>query len=111
MQIDTELNGGVRVLRPHGPLVRAEIDGFVNTVREVRSTSRGRFVLDMTDLHFVDSAGLEALLELSEESNSATVSIKLAATNETVREVLDLTGITEHFEHFLDVHSAVRSFL
>lgn len=111
MQIDTELNGGVRVLRPHGPLVRSEVDEFMSIAREARSTSRGRFVIDMTDLHFVDSAALEALLDLSEESSSAAVSVKLAATNETVREVFDLTGMTEHFEHFLDVHSAVRSFL
>lgn len=111
MKIDAELNGGVRVLRPHGPLVRSETDAFLSEVREARSSSRGRFVLDMTDLHFVDSAGLEALVDLSEESHGAALTLKLAATNETVREVFDLTGLTEHFEHFADVHSAVRSFL
>ncbi len=111
MQIDTELNGGVRVLRPHGPLVRAEAEEFQTRLRQTRGTSRGRFVVDMTDLHFVDSAGLEALLDLADEANAAALSLKLANTNETVREVLDLTGMTEHFEMFADVHSAVRSFL
>jgi anti-anti-sigma factor len=111
MQIDSELNGGVKVLRPHGPLVSDESDGFASRVREARNASRGRYVIDMTDLHFVDSAGLEALLELSDEANAAAMSVKLAATNETVREVFDLTGMTDHFELFTDVHSAVRSFL
>jgi anti-anti-sigma regulatory factor len=37
--------------------------------------------------------------------------LKLCAVNKTVRQVLELTELVSHFDHFDDVNSAVRSFL
>ncbi len=37
--------------------------------------------------------------------------LKLCGANEVFREVLELTELTSVFEHFVDVNSAVRSFL
>jgi len=37
--------------------------------------------------------------------------LKLCASNKTLREVLNLTGLSPLFEHFDDVNTAVRSFL
>jgi anti-anti-sigma factor len=111
MEIDTELSGGVRVLRPHGPLVKDDADRFSMEVRSARDESRGRLVVDCADMHFVDSSGLEALVSLADEFADAALVLRLAAANETVREVIDLTGLSESFELYADVHSAVRSFM
>lgn len=111
MRIDERHHGAVLVLSPHGPLLEGEVSGFCEAVRAGRDSARGRVVLDLTDMHFVDSAGLEALLDLSEEFDGAALSLKLASANETVREVLDLTGLAGDFEMFGDAHDAARSFL
>jgi anti-anti-sigma factor len=111
VRIDEQQHGAVTVLSPHGPLVEGEVEAFCGAVRAGRDGSRGRLVLDLTDMHFVDSAGLEALLDLAEEFEAAALSLKLAAANETVREVLDLTGLTGDFEFFSDAHDASRSFM
>lgn len=111
MRIDEQKHGAVTVLSPHGPLVESECEAFCAVVRGARDEARGRVVLDLTDMHFVDSVGLEALLDLAEEFEDAAQSLRLAAANETVREVLDLTGMTGDFEHFSDAHDAARSFL
>ncbi len=99
------------VLLPHGPLLEGEVREFAEAVRGARDAARGRVVIDLTDTHFVDSAGLECLLELADEFDAAALPLKLASANETVREVLDLTGLSEEFEHFVDAHDAARSFL
>ena len=111
MEIASEFSGGVRVLRPNGPLVRTDADQFAAEVRGARDESRGRLVVDCADVHFVDSAGLETLLDLSDDFADAALVLRLAAANETVREVIELTGLSESFELYADVHSAVRSFM
>ncbi len=61
---------------------------------------------------FIDSRGLEILLEVNEELHRAGRALKLCGLNDVLREVLDLTDVwRSSFEHFLDVNSAVRSFL
>ena len=73
--------------------------------------SLGRFVLDASMIAFVDSQGLEVLVTASDELAGSGRSVRLCGATETLREVLDLTGNADRFEHFADVNSAVRSFL
>jgi len=65
----------------------------------------------MSAVPFVDSIGLEALVGLSEEMGRSGQTLRLCAANKTVREVLELTDLTSHFDHFEDANTAVRSFL
>jgi anti-sigma B factor antagonist len=71
----------------------------------------GRLVLDMSDIPFVDSKGLEVMVELAEEMAGQGQSLKLSSIGKTVREVLEITELVSHFDHFDDVNSAIRSFL
>jgi anti-anti-sigma factor len=59
----------------------------------------------------VDSRGLEALVDVTNEMSRSGQWLKLCAVNRTVRQVLELTGLSSQFEHFEDPNSAVRSFL
>ncbi len=71
----------------------------------------GRFVVDMSAVPFVDSMGLEALLDLTDLLEQSGKVLKLCGVNKTVRQVFELTEIDSLFDHFGDVNSAVRSFL
>ncbi|HYE01655.1 MAG TPA: STAS domain-containing protein, partial [Phycisphaerales bacterium] len=73
--------------------------------------SRGRLVLDAAAIPFVDSAGLEALVQAAEELAESGQTLKLCGVGETLREVLDLTELSGLFEYFADVGDATRSFL
>lgn len=111
MEIAQSKQGAVTVLRPKGPLIEADAPAFASQVRQAVAASLGRVVVDADALPFVDSKGLEALVELAEELGDSGLALKLCAVNETVREVLDLTGTAGLFEYHEDATSAIRSFL
>ena len=111
MKITEQRQGAVLVLKPDGALVEAECTAVKAKLVEAVAGSLGRFVLDLSAVPFVDSRGLEVLVEMSEELGKSGQSLRLCAVNKTVREVLDLTELTQLFEHFEDAQTAVRSFL
>jgi anti-sigma B factor antagonist len=111
MDIHESRQGAVTVLKPVGPLVLTDADQFRLRVTEVMSRSLGRFVVDASGVPYVDSRGLEALVDATEELGRAGQTLRLCGATETVREVMDITDVGSLFEHYEDVTSAVRSFL
>ena len=111
MEIHEQTTGAVRVLKPRGPLVGTDADQFKSKASETAAASLGRLVIDASAIAYVDSRGLEVIADLSEELTQSGMSLKLCGTNETVREVLELTELAGVVEHYSDAHSAVRSFL
>ncbi|MBZ0171976.1 MAG: STAS domain-containing protein [Phycisphaerales bacterium] len=111
MEFTEQRHGAVSVVQPDGALTEADADGFRARMNEAISGSMGRLVLDAGEIVYVDSAGLEALLDVSEKLGESGRVLKLTRVNETLREVFDLTQTTGSFECFDDVNAAVRSFL
>lgn len=111
MQIQEEKKGAVTVLRPEGPLTQADAEQFKARLMQVRTASLGRFIVDAAAVPYIDSKGLEALVEANEELSRSGQSLKICGLNETLREVLDLTELAQLFENYEDASAAVRSFL
>src|SRR3954469_10929958 len=111
MKIQEQHQGAVTVLKPEGPLLETDAAQFKSTAAQVLHATLGRVVVDMSGVPFVDSKGLEALVDVSEEMSQSGQTLKLCATGKTVREILEVTELVSLFDHFDDVNSAVRSFL
>ena len=111
MVIETKQTGAVTVLRPEGPVVLADAEKLKTELLNAQKEHLGRIVLDASGVPFLDSAGLEALADVAAQMSHSGQWLKLCAVNQTVRQVLELTGLASHFEHFEDANSAVRSFL
>jgi len=111
MKIQEQRHGAVTVLRPDGPLVDQDVVPFRQQLNNVRRSSLGRVVVDMGAVPWVDSKGLETLVEVTRELADSGQALRLCQTNETVREVFEITEIASMFDHYDDVNSAVRSFL
>lgn len=111
MDIQEQRHGAVTVVKPVGPLVQADAEQFRTHLEGVLARSLGRFVLDASAVPYVDSPGLESLASATETLISGGRSLRVCGAGETLREVLDLTGLAERFEFFEDVTTAVRSFL
>lgn len=104
-------HGAVNVIKPNGPLVGEQAQAIVEqAVPQVRKML-GRVVIDMSGSPYVDSAGLEVLLDLADEMSRCGQTLRLASVSATVKEVLDLTDLTNRFEYYSDTNLAVRSFL
>ncbi|MGD9789853.1 MAG: STAS domain-containing protein [Phycisphaerales bacterium] len=111
MDIQEQRQGAVTVIKPCGPLALGDADQFKTTLLDAMSRSLGRLVIDATAMAYVDSRGLEVLVEASDEASQGGHALRVFGLNETVREVLELTDLTGKFEHFEDVTQAVRSYL
>jgi anti-anti-sigma factor len=77
-----------------------EID--LSTVDELRTAVTGaagggvdKLRLDLTDVEFIDSAGLGGLLELRSTLRSQNVTLEISAGDGPVRQAMEITGLSE----------------
>ena len=111
MNINHTKEGSVTILQPVGPAVAAEVEEFDNALmRQQRNWTR-RIVLDMSEIPFFDSTGLEILCKHHRWFSEHGLELKLAGLTDMSRNILDLTRISKRFLMFADTSSAVRSFL
>ena len=111
MKLIEQQHGAVKILRPDGPLTAEEADQFRTRSLQALKENLGRVVLDASDIPYIDSRGLECLDELADELGNTGQTLKLCAISKTLRQVLELTGLSSRFDHFEDANLAVRSFL
>jgi anti-sigma B factor antagonist len=111
MKIQETKQGAVLVLKPSGPLTQGDAAEFKTLATRAVDSNLGRVLVDMTGIPFVDSLGLESMLDVTEHLQKSGQILKICGANKTLREVLVLTGLASQFDHFDDVNSAVRSFL
>lgn len=111
MKLQEQQHGAVTVYRPDGPLAEGSVPPFTTAVRAGAARNMGRVVLDLSAVPFVDSAGLEALLDLTDQLGHGGRSLKLCCVNKTVQQVLELVELISYFDLYDDANSAVRSFL
>jgi anti-sigma B factor antagonist len=111
MEFQQLSQGAVTVLKPAGPLVVAEVEPLRAAALELAVKNMGRLVLDASAVPFLDSRGIEVLVELTEQLADSGRALKLSGANSTVRQSLELVGWGDAFEYFDDVNAATRSFL
>lgn len=104
-------HGAVSVIKPDGAITEIEAEQFLVRLQDAVTSTMGRLVIDTSDVAYIDSAGIEALLDLSDRLAESGRSLKLIHVNETLREVFDLVEVSSAFECYDDVNAAVRSFL
>jgi anti-anti-sigma factor len=111
VEIQEQSHGAVTVLKPVGALTAAEAEQFKKRALEVLSVTLGRFIVDASAIPFVDSLGIEVLVDVTERLADGGRSLKVCAASPTLREVLELTGWGGAFDFFDEVQSGVRIFL
>lgn len=104
-------HGAVLVLRPEGPLVQDDAQALRDRAMLAAGPMLGRLAIDMAEAKYVDSAGLEAMLDIAEQLAGCGQTLRLAGVVPTVREILEITGQAQRYEYYDDTTSAVRSFL
>lgn len=111
MEIGIERREGVSVLRPHGELkvggpdlvLRAAVD------REIDAGSL-QIVLDLKEVHFVDSSGLGEMVYALKKLRAGRGDLKLAAANRRVAETLRITQLVRVLEMHETPESAIAAF-
>ena len=111
MRLDVSHHGAVTVLKPRGSIALDDADQFRAALEESLESSNGRCVLDFTDTLFIDSIGLEAIVDMSDRMSERGRGLRVCGVTSTLAEVFDLTGISTLLDRYEEATSAVRSFL
>ena len=70
-------------------------------IKQIDNSHGKRVVVDMSQVRFVNSGGISALVNALKESREKSVDFALAGVNKKVREVLSLTRLDKIF-HLID---------
>jgi anti-anti-sigma factor len=112
MELTEQNVGAVVVLKPTGPLTgTASAQLLRERTQTLTQRSLGRLVLDVSGVPFLDSQGIESLLDSAEAMASLGMTLRLCGASATVREVLRVTGCDDQFEFHEDTQAGARSFL
>jgi len=97
MDIESEQVGDVCVVTAHGRLDGIYSSAFANRVGELITGAHPKILIDFSDVDFVTSAGLRAVLLVMRKAKASGGAFALCGVNDPVREVLDVSGFAEVF--------------
>jgi len=108
MKLSKYRTGAIHVIRPGEAIVKEDVDELRFAFAETEADGRAQIVLDLSEVPFIDSAGLDLLLELQEICRSSGGSLKLGSPTEICREIFRLTDLMGQFDFCDTVEESTR---
>ncbi|HSW00160.1 MAG TPA: STAS domain-containing protein [Sedimentisphaerales bacterium] len=95
--------------------LRGEVDGELteslrSAVTEIAGNQRAGIVLDMSNVSFLDSQGLELLLWVRDYCRQNKIQLRLAGLDENCGKILEITRLQDEFDCHAELAKAVKSF-
>lgn len=109
MEIIQTRQGTSHIIELRGAMVNEELESLTNAIDECLSSGAPKIVLDLSEVPFIDSAGLEMLLDLVSRAGKLGGEIRLAAVNEVCKDIFVATRMDNFFQLFADASTALRS--
>lgn len=103
-------SGPVVVMQMPEQFTGGEVQTFMLELGPLLESTRPRIVLECSQVHCIDSAGVEMLLHSLEEVLKRDGDLKLAALSAEAEVFLELMRVARVFETFPTSEEAVRSF-
>jgi anti-anti-sigma factor len=110
MRIRTQDYNDVTVVELQGELDREFAEQFQNTITNIIGTHKVGIVLDMSNVGFVDSEGLERLLWARDYCNENNCQLRLAGLDENCVKILEITRLQDDLDCYAELTEAVKSF-
>lgn len=104
-------SGSVTYLALSQPLAEEQVDSLARALDECLGSGDVQLVLDLGEVPYADSRGLEFLLDARDRVTAANGTLKLANPNPLMNEVLVATRLDRELEVHFDLEQATRSFL
>jgi len=112
VKVKIEEVDGVSIVELEGRIVLGEESGALReTVKNLMVAGKKNIVLDMSNVTYIDSAGLGMLVAAHVSAKNQGASIRLCALGNKFREVLQITRLLTIFDVYDTRAAAVESFL
>ena len=105
-----QAENGVTVIAPTGRLDVAGAPALKDAVSEAVKNGQPRLVIDLEGVSFVDSTGLGSVIAALKQVRTSNGDLRLAAPNQQVRVVLELTTLDRVFPYYATVEDALTGF-
>ncbi|MFQ5436663.1 MAG: STAS domain-containing protein [Anaerolineae bacterium] len=110
LSITVESMKRVDLLRVSGRVDSSNASDLDGNLKELTGNGRHNIVLELSQVDYMSSAGLRALVSANKVCQRNGGDVRIASPSERVAEVLDLAGLNELFQVFPDDTRAVGSF-
>jgi stage II sporulation protein AA (anti-sigma F factor antagonist) len=100
LSIVTTVTEGIQVVALAGE-IDYNTSGQVRQALDVTGTARPRIVIDMCEVTFMDSSGINILISAHQDTTASGGWLRLAAPTDAVRRVLQLVGV----DQVIDCHA------
>jgi anti-anti-sigma factor len=110
MNFTAEQEGQVTIVSVSGSVDGLTAPALTGFLTKHLGEHRSNIVVNLHEVDYISSAGLRALLGALKESRQQGGDLRLAAVQENVRKVLNLSGFTSILKLYPDVLAAVGSF-
>ena len=108
LEVETRpADNGVTVLAPTGRLDIAGAPALKEAIGEAVKNGPPKVVIDMEGVSFVDSTGLGSVIAALKQIRNSQGELRLAAPNQQVRVVLELTTLDRVFPYYATVEEAL----
>lgn len=111
MEITTRDEDGAKVLLLSGKLDASNSSDLVNVFEPLLKDGHRKFIIDLQEITFIDSAGLSALVKLYKKTRGQSARLWLAAPQDQVRRVFQLTRLDRAFDIAETVPQALQSLI
>ncbi len=110
MKVKTQDYNDVTVIELQGELDADFIDPLKNAVVDAATKRKAGIVLDMSNVGFINSQGLELLLWMRDYCNQNKRELRLAGLDENCSKIMEITRLENEFDHYAELAEAVKSF-
>ena len=110
MKVRTQNYNDVTVVELQGDLDSDFTELFQNTIADIIAAGVTAIVIDVSNVGFIDSKGLEQLLWARDYCNEKKCQMRLAGPEESVMKILEVTRLESEFNCYAELAEAVKSF-
>jgi anti-anti-sigma factor len=110
MKISSQDYNDVTVVELQGEMDGDFAEALKNIITSTIARSRIRIVLDMSNVAFINSQGLELLLWVHDYCKQNRTQLRLAGLDENCRKILEITRLESEFDRYAELAEAVKSF-
>lgn len=112
MKMSVEEHGNVVIVMPQGDVKVGEGDvALRDTIQKYLSAGKTRFVLDLGEVRFMDSAGLGELVASLKRVREAGGDLKVAQANQRISDALYVTQLVRVLDVYGEVAEAIAAFV
>ncbi len=109
MKFETQDYNDISVVQLKGEIDTEVTDAFAETVTGLISAQKKGIVLDMSEVAFIDSEGLEKMLWAKDYCDENNSQLRVCGLNQTCSKILEITRLENEFSKYNELADAVKS--